>query len=176
MRVFRILVFILLIPSFAGAAYYGYPVKDFPEALMKNANVFVRDDAMTFKVHSRSSMVLTVKFAVTVLNSKGSRYAVEAVHYNKLIKINYFRGAVYNSAGVQIRKHKNSEIKDQSINDGVALYRDDRVKIADLSSATYPYTVEFEYEQEYKYLYDIPDSWRSEEHTSELQSRENLVC
>ncbi|HEY8513760.1 MAG TPA: DUF3857 domain-containing transglutaminase family protein [Cyclobacteriaceae bacterium] len=175
MRVLRILVFILLIPSFAGAADYGYPVKDIPEELMKNANVVVREDAMTFKVLSRSSAVLTVKFAVTVLNSKGSRYAVEAVHYNKLIKINYFRGAVYNSAGVQIRKLKNSEIKDQSINDGVALYRDDRVKIADLSSATYPYTVEFEYEQEYKYLYDIPDSWFSTRHRSTQKAIYSLV-
>jgi transglutaminase-like putative cysteine protease len=175
MRVLRILIFIFLSPLFAGAGDYGYPVKDIPEELMENANVVVREDVMTYKILSRSSAVLTVKFVVTILNKKGAHHAIEAVHYNKLTKINHFRGAVYNSAGLPVKKLRSNELRDESINDGVALYRDDRVKIADLSSSVYAYTVEFEYEQEFKYLYDIPDSWFSTQHRSTQKAVYTLI-
>ncbi|HEX7015266.1 MAG TPA: DUF3857 domain-containing transglutaminase family protein [Cyclobacteriaceae bacterium] len=175
MTVFRILLFLFLVPAFVKAGDYGYPVSDIPEELMKDVNVVVREDVMSYRIVSRSSAVLNVRFVATILNKKGSHYAVRGVHYSKLEKINFIRGAIYNSAGIQIRKLRNNEIKDQSINDGVALYRDDRVKIADLSTTAYPYTVEFEYEQEVKYLYDIPDSWFSGRNTSTQKAIYKLI-
>lgn len=175
MRVLRILFCVFLVPAFAGAGDYGYPVKDIPEDLMKDVNVVVREDVMIYRIASKSSAVLNVRFVATILNSKGAHYAVLPVHYSKLKKINSIRGAVYNSAGVQIRKLRNNDLRDQSINDGVALYRDDRVKIADLSSTAYPYTIELEYEQELKYLYDIPDSWFSSTKLSTQKAVYSLI-
>jgi transglutaminase-like putative cysteine protease len=175
MRVFRILLAVFLLPAFVVAGDYGYPVSDIPEELMKDVNVVVREDVMTYKIASRSSAVLNVRFVATILNNKGSHYAVRAVYYSKLEKINFIRGAVYDADGDQIRKLRNNELKDQSVNDGVALYRDDRVKIADLSSTAYPYTIEFEYEQEIKYLYDIPDSWFSGRNTSTQRAVYSLI-
>lgn len=175
MKIPGILLFVFLVPVLAGARDYGYPVKDIPEALMKDVNVVVREDVMTHKIVSRRSAVHYVRFVATILNSKGSAYATQFVHYSKMEKVNFIRGAAYNSAGVQIRRLKNKDIKDQSINDGMTLYRDDRLKIADLSSASYPYTIEFEYELEAKYLYDMPDSWFSGRHTSTQKAVYSLV-
>lgn len=175
MRASRLLLALFFVSTLASAGDYGYPVRDIPEELMKDVNVVIREDVMVYKIASRNSAVLNVKLVATILNSKGSHHAIRSVHYSKLEKINYIRGAVYNAAGQQVRKLKNNELKDQSINDGVALYRDDRVKIADLSATTYPYTVEFEYEQEFKYLYDIPDSWFSGWRTSTQKATYSLI-
>ncbi|MBA4054721.1 MAG: hypothetical protein C0490_08425, partial [Marivirga sp.] len=58
--------------------------------------------------------------------------------------------------GNQIKKLKQSEITDQSSISGYTLYDDSRIKHADLSQSTYPYTVEYEYVVVTKYLYSIP--------------------
>jgi transglutaminase-like putative cysteine protease len=89
------------------------------------------------------------------LNEKGKRSATGVVFYDKLRKVNFFRGNVYDAQGNLIRKMKNSDVKDESAVSG--FYEDDRVKFADLSDNTYPYTVEFEYEIEFKFLFWIPD-------------------
>src|SRR5690606_25944293 len=133
MRASRLLLALFFVSTLASAGDYGYPVRDIPEELMKDVNVVIREDVMVYKIASRNIAVLIVKLVATIINSKDSHYAVRSVHYSKLEKINYIRGAVYNAAGQQVRKLKNNDLKDQRINDGVALYRDDRVKIADLS-------------------------------------------
>lgn len=170
------LVFLLALPALSQGAGTRYPVSEIPEELAKDVNVVVREDAMVFKIAALDRAVLTVRFVATIMNNKATNYAKKSVHYSKLEKINYLRGAIYNSNGDLIRKLKNNEIEDHSINDGVALYRDDRVKIADLTATYYPYTVEFEYEVEYKYLYEIPDSWfLSDEHTSTQHASYQLI-
>jgi len=171
---FFLLIFTAL-PKEAGAGP-GYPVSEIPEELTKDVHVVVREDAMVFKIVALDRAVLTVRFVATIMNNKGSNYAKKSVHYSKLEKINYLKGAVYNSRGDLIRKLRNNEIEDHSINDGVALFRDDRVQVADLTSTFYPYTVEFEYEIEYKYLYEIPDSWfLSGEHVSTQHASYQLI-
>lgn len=168
--------FLLAFSGLSAEAGAGYPVSEIPEELTKDAHVVVREDAMVFKIVALDRAVLTVRFVATIMNNKASNYAKRSVYYNKLEKVNYLKGAIYNSKGDLIRKLKNSEIGDHSINDGIALYRDDRVKSADLSATFYPYTVEFEYELEYKYLYDIPDSWfQTDEHVATQHASYQLI-
>ena len=57
--------------------------------------------------------------------------------------------------GNVLKKLKTSDIYDQSQYDG-SLFSDNRLKVADLSQGTYPYTVEFEYEIEQKALLHAP--------------------
>ncbi len=77
--------------------------------------------------------------------------------YDKLSKITSFKGASYDPAGKLIRRLKSSEIYDQSAFDGFSLYSDNRLKAAQLGHGSYPYTVVFEYEIEYRYLFMIPN-------------------
>ncbi len=133
-----------------------FPVSSIPEELKKDVNVVVREDEMTFKIHSRSKATFTVRMVATILNANGKHYAENVVGYDKLSKISSFRGTAYDAEGNVLRKLKSSDIYDQSSYDG--LYSDNRYKSADISQNTYPYTVEFEYEIEYKYLFWIPGS------------------
>lgn len=142
-------------------AVYGgedpkYPVSSIPEALLKNVDVVYRDDHTQFTIHSKNRATEQVRRVVTILNPNGKRYAKEYVSYDKLSKITSFKGYVYDASGKLINKLKAGDIYDQSSFDGFSLYSDNRFKRADLSQGSYPYTVEFEYEVEYKFLFFIP--------------------
>jgi hypothetical protein len=133
-----------------------YAVSEIPAELLEGVNVVVREDHMVFKINSISNATYRNHSVVTILNEKGKRYASETVDYSKLIRITDFNATVYDALGKPIKRLKNSEIIDQSAFDGFTLFSDQRLKHADLSQQTYPYTVEFEYEMELKYLYGIP--------------------
>jgi len=140
------------------AADSRYPVHTIPEHLKKDVNAVVREDRMVFRIISRNKGKLNSFFAVTILNDKAKSFAEMVLGYDKLSKITDINAFVYDADGKQIKKLKNSEIYDQSAYDGVALYSDNRIKVIDLQQATYPYTVVFQYEKEYNFLYMIEGS------------------
>jgi len=146
-----LIVFLFAHYSFA----QNFPVGLIPEDLKSNANVVVRQRDQTFTIITKSKATLHVYEVFTILNSKGKSYAEEEIDYDRLRKVTLFSGVVYDAAGKVIKKLKSNEIKDESMYDG-SLYSDNRLKSADLSQSIYPYSVEFEYEIEYKYLFDIP--------------------
>lgn len=154
----RTLLLIILI-GLSVAAIAGdpkYPVSDIPEALKKNADVVFRKNEMTFTIQSKSKASFHVYEVVTIFNDKGREYATKVVGYDKLSKISSLKAVAYDANGNVLKKLKPSELYDQSAFDGFSLYSDNRLKVAVLTQGLYPYTVEFEYEVEYKYLFMIP--------------------
>ncbi len=133
-----------------------YPVSEIPDELKKNAYAVVREDAMAFTILSKSTASLSVHMVVTIFNDKGKHFAREAVYYDKLRKVTSLKAQVFDANGILIKRLKTSDITDRSAFDG--LYDDTRVKIADLIQGRYPYTVEFEYDVSYKFLYNIQGS------------------
>jgi Domain of Unknown Function with PDB structure (DUF3857)/Transglutaminase-like superfamily len=133
-----------------------YPVASIPEELKRNADVVFRKDEARFTILSKSSANYYVHQVVTILNANGKDYAREVIGYDKLSKVNLFKGTVYDANGNVIKKLKSNEIYDQSAFDGFSLYSDNRLKAADLTQGSYPYTVDFEYEIDFKYLFFIP--------------------
>lgn len=151
-----ILSFFLITPCFSGDPKYA--VSEIPVELKENVNAVVRQDQMVFTIISKSQATLHVFEAITIFNPAAKNFATETVGYDKLSKITMFKGSVYDANGTLIKKLKSNEVVDQSAFDGYSLYSDNRVKSADLSQGSYPYTVEFEYEVEYKFLYAIQGS------------------
>ena len=135
-----------------------YPVSEIPVELKENVDVVIREDEIRFKILAKNKATHYVHYVVTIFNENGNNYASQVVSYNKLTKVIDFNGYVYDALGKQTKRLKNNEIYDQASFDGFSLYSDHRLKAANLSQATYPYTVEFEYELELKYLYSIPGS------------------
>jgi hypothetical protein len=135
-----------------------YPVYTIPEELRQDVNVVVRNDKMIHTTISQSEATLYVYYAATIFNYKGKDHAVMYVNYDRLTRVKSFKGTVYDAAGNVIKKLKSGDILDRSAIDGATLFSDARYKMADLSQGAYPYTVEFEYELEYKFLYSIQGS------------------
>ncbi|NOS90970.1 MAG: DUF3857 domain-containing transglutaminase family protein [Cyclobacteriaceae bacterium] len=133
-----------------------YPVSSIPQKMKDGMYAVVREDFYRFEIVSINRSRQKVHKVITILNENGKRFATEAVFYDKLEKVVSVSGIAYDANGEVIKKLKNNEIFDRSAYDANSLYTDNRYKFMDLEQATYPYTVEFEYETETKYLYAIP--------------------
>jgi transglutaminase-like putative cysteine protease len=152
-----------------------YPVSKIPDELKQNVDVVVREDHMSFKIKSQNSATHHVHEVLTILNERGNNLAQRIIFYDKLTKIVDVNAYVYDASGKQIKRLKKSEIYDQAVFDGVSLFSDDRLKEMDLRQAIYPYTVEFEYELDYNFLYYIPSSWWGGERISHEHASYQLV-
>src|SRR6187401_3115295 len=119
-----------------------YAVSTIPAELKENVDIVFRKDEMIYKILSKSRATFYIHQVVTIMNQNGKGYARESVHYDKLSKVSFFKGTVYDAEGNVIKKLKSSEIYDGSAVDGVSLFSDDRFKAADLTQTSYPYTVE----------------------------------
>jgi len=159
MKVIYSIVTVLILSLSAKAADAKYPVSDIPEELKKDVNAVVREDKLVFKILSQSKAAVSAFYAVTIFNENANEFASTTQFYDKLTKLTSFSGSVYDANGKLIRKLKTNEIYDQSVFDGSSLFNDDRFKKANLAQSTYPYTVVFEYEKEYKFLYHIDGSY-----------------
>ncbi|RDV17057.1 DUF3857 domain-containing protein [Pontibacter diazotrophicus] len=111
----------------------------------EDTNIIIHSEETVFTVESLKSGTTKYKVSITILNSNGNHRAKQYVHYDKLRKVQYIKGASYDRSGKKIKALKNKDITDVSAISDFSLYEDNRVKIADLTHTVYPYTVEFEY-------------------------------
>lgn len=149
-------IVLLLLILGARVAFAGdpkFPVSAIPEDLRKNADVVVREYELSYSILSRDRAREHVYSVITILNDKGKDFATEVITYDKLSKITLFKASAYDAEGNVVKKLKPNELYDQSAFDG--LYGDNRLKAADVTQASYPYTVEFEYEIDYKFLFHV---------------------
>lgn len=153
----------------------GYAVADIPEGLTAGADAVVRVDDIAYTIESRSKGSVRRRYAVTILNAKGKRHARLVLGYDRLTKIPSLTALTFDGDGKQIRKLKASEIGDVAAQDGFSLYSDDRLKVVDMTHTSYPYTVEFVYTIDYKYLYGIPGISLGNENLSIQQASYRLT-
>lgn len=151
-------LFLLLIAlQVRGADQPKYPVNLISEEMKKDMYAVIRHREVRLDIQSKSSSTYYLMQAITILNSKAKNYAIISVGYDKMRSIKLMKAVVYDAAGKEIKKLKQSDIKDESEYDGFSLLSDNRSKSADLSQPTYPYTIEVEFEIQFKYLYSAPD-------------------
>lgn len=142
--------------SFAGfAGDPKYPVSQIPVDLAANVDAVYRENTSVFKIISRDRASHFVRQVVTIFSSKGKFHANQFVHYDKFTKIRSLEAAVYDANGTLIKKFRDKDIKDESYSDD--MLSDNRFKHLDLSQGIYPYTIEIEYEHDYKFLFYIPE-------------------
>lgn len=156
-------VFALLISCFAAAGDIKYPVSSIPENLKKNANVVKRMEESEFEILSTKETRLHYKYALTILNENGSKYAVFSEMYDKLRHVGSVEGYLYDEGGNLVRKMKSKDLADKS---AVSEFIDDnRVKEYSFYHNTYPYTVEFEATITFDHTFYFP-SWLPQEYAN----------
>ena len=147
---------LFLLYSLSSLAQPKYPVSAIAPSLLQNAHVVKRLEEIRFEVKSLTEAVYKRKFALTILDETGQDAADLVVHYDKLRKINSIDGVLYDAAGLPLKKVKGKDINDISAT-GDNLYDDHRVKQFDFHYRGFPYTVEFEIEEEYNHTFYFPD-------------------
>lgn len=141
-----------------------YPVSAIPEKLTKDANVVKRMEAIDFEVISTKSSKLHYKYALTILNENGDKYAAFSESYDKFKHIEFIEGYLYDKDGKLLKKVKTKDLTDVSAVDNISLIDDNRIKLHDFYYKSYPYTVEYEvsvsYDQTFYFPYWVPQEYK----------------
>lgn len=157
LKIYCIGIYTLLLLSLNVYAGDGdYAVSKIPVELLKNADVVKRMEEIRFEVVDPGKSRLYHKYALTILNENGDRYAAEVIFYDKLREVKSIQGTLYDAEGKKVKNSKKSEIKDLSAIDDISLIEDSRVKVHSFYQKIYPYTVEYETEMIYYNTYMFP--------------------
>lgn len=133
----------------------GYPYFTIADSLRKNAAIVKRYEEMRIEILAPDKAKIYTKYASTILNEAGDDYADYVSFYDKFNSINYIFAALYDAAGKEVKHLKNKEIKDESAFDGFSLMGDNRIKRANFYCRDYPYTVEYEEEDELNGIFSL---------------------
>ncbi|HLN55728.1 MAG TPA: DUF3857 domain-containing protein [Bacteroidales bacterium] len=161
-----ILSIFLIISSYSTVFSQFYPFDSIPDNLKKNADAVVRSSQGLYTILEPGKSTYRIRKAITLLNEEADMYRYIAVFYDKLSRIRYLRGTVYDEKGEVVKSMSPSEIFDMSAITGASFYTDDRMKIMRFPLYKFPYTIEYEYETEYSSILSYP-GW-------EFQEEENV--
>jgi len=148
-------LFLFIVP----AVFYGqsYNVLLIPDSLKKNADMVVRYEEKIIEIKSAGKATEKERHVYTILNEPASKYARYATYYGKFNTINYVNCALLDAFGKELKHVKKKDMEDRSVDDHMSLMLDERVKVNDFYYHTYPYTVDFEEEDEDDGIMDFSD-------------------
>ncbi len=127
--------------------------------LSLNAHSTVRLSKTSLEIMSPSKAVYKVQKAVTIYDKDYKDLAEVVLWYDEFTNINYLAANVRDRDGRIVRSYSLEDAGDYSTSWGSTFFSDTRIKVLELPYSRFPYTIEYEYEQEYNGLLNLPD-WR----------------
>jgi Domain of Unknown Function with PDB structure (DUF3857)/Transglutaminase-like superfamily/Domain of Unknown Function with PDB structure (DUF3858) len=154
-----------------------YAVSKIPESLLKNAHAVKRTEEKRFEIKNAGEAFYTIKYALTILDENGDKYANLVVHYDRFNDIRSLDGTLYDAGGKELKHVKNKDIRDMSGVSDNNLMDDDRVKFHNFYYKVYPYTIEYAIEVKFNGTMFYP-SWMplEDENYSVQESHFVFVC
>lgn len=144
----------LLLPTISDAQ--KYPVNKIPDSLKIGADAVTRFEELSVIIRSPSKAVVKHKYAITVLNASGDKFAYYYNSYDKHSSLQEITGYLYDAEGKELKKVKKKDIQDLSEDDEISLMTDNRVKRHSFFYRNYPYTIEYEDEKELDGIFFLP--------------------
>ncbi|CAL1517539.1 DUF3857 domain-containing protein [Chitinophaga sp. MM2321] len=141
-------------PVFAGGPVY--PVNTIPDSLKKDAHLVKRFEEFTLNIVDLQKVRINHHYILTVLDEEGAKYTQLQERYSKQIEVRSISGALYDASGKLMTRLKQSSIQDIGQQRDGSLMTDTRYKVHQFSNSVYPYTVEYEVEQQFNYSYSLP--------------------
>ncbi|TWR24237.1 DUF3857 domain-containing protein [Mucilaginibacter achroorhodeus] len=129
-----------------------------PDSLKEGANAVVRYASDELVVKRKDKLVIKHHSIVTILNEKADDAARLVLFYDKKFNsVNDAEMIIYNADGVQLKKYKKGDMYDRAAVDGISIVTDDRMLVAGHSIASYPATVEINYEVTRNSYFDLSE-------------------
>ncbi len=147
----------LLFPFLMNAQNYN--VSLIPDSLKEKANAVKRFEELRVIIKSVNKAVIKHKYAITILNEAGDEYAKYSNFYDKLQSLSDIDGNLFDASGKKIKSVKKKDIADVSYDDDMSLMTDNRLKEHNFYCRNYPYTIEYEDEQELDGIFFLP-AWQ----------------
>jgi transglutaminase-like putative cysteine protease len=152
-------IFLFFLVCFCYNAFaQNYNVALINDSLKKNANAVTRMDEYIVIIKSPSRAIVKHRYAITILNEEGSKFAQYQNYYDKLISLQKIDGNLYDANGKEIKSVKKKDFADFSANGDMSLISDTRYKSHNFYWSQYPYTVAYEDEQAFDGIFYLP-SW-----------------
>src|ERR1700748_396223 len=132
-----------------------YVASTTPDSLKENANSVVRYYRTDMVVKGPGKSVTKRHIIVAILNEKGEHEAELVLPYNKKYSnFNSIEMRVYDDKGVVIKKYHKSDMYDGSATSGENLVTDERFLAVRHTVASFPTTIEYEFEEDNSSLLD----------------------
>jgi len=139
--------------------YYAqnYPVSEISDVLKKNASAVVRNENTVLEINKIDEIVYHNSSAITVINKDAVGFAIPRIYYEKGNAASNIKVTVYDEKGVKIKSYSKSDFSDVAANSQGTFYSNNRVMYLSYTPTTYPYTIEFSYDQKDPNTVFIPD-------------------
>jgi transglutaminase-like putative cysteine protease len=154
----RYLLLIGLLVTGVNSMAQDYNVALIPDSLKADADAVLRNEYLEVHIKSLEKTIVKHKYAITIFNENGAEYAGYSNSYDTKSPLYDISGALYDATGKKLRTVKRKDIIDVSMQDGMSLMLDDRIKAHNFFYNVYPYTIEYEEEQDIKGTYQL-ESW-----------------
>ena len=154
----RKLFYILLILP-CGLRAQNYSTATIPDSLRKGAEAVLRDEEVTLEIKSPGKAVEKKREVYTILNAHGDDDARYVAEYDKFTSVDGVEGILYDSLGKVIRRAKRKDMQDRSYVDESSLATDARFLLHSFYYQVYPYTVDYQHEEDLDGIRDFDDWW-----------------
>jgi hypothetical protein len=146
---------LLIVPVCLQAQNYSTAL--IPDSLRKGAHAVVRENEMILEIKSPGRAVHRERHVYTILNSNGDNLGKYVSHYDKFLSISDISGVLYDSLGKVIRKAKRKDMQDKSYVGDESLTTDTRYLQHDFYYQDYPYTIDYQEEDDHDGVLDFDD-------------------
>lgn len=151
---------ILCLGAFSLASLYysqSYPVSEISENLKKNASVVIRNESTVVEINKIDEIVYRNHSVVTILNKDAISYSVPRIYYEKGDVVSNVKVTIFDEKGTKIKGFSKSDFSDMAANSQGTFYSDNRVMVLPYTPTSFPYTLEFSYDQKDQNTIFIPD-------------------
>jgi hypothetical protein len=133
-----------------------YNVLLIPDSLKEHANVVERFNETRIIIKGIDKAIIKHKYVYTILNEAGAKYSEYFNDYSDLKDLHDIDGDLFDAFGKHLKNVKKKDIGDYSGDDDETLASDARFKVHNFYYTQYPYTIEYEDEQEYNGIFYLP--------------------
>ena len=151
---------ILCLGAFSLVSMYysqSYPVSEISDNLKKNASVVIRNESTIVEINKIDEIVYRNLSVVTILNKDAVSYSIPKIYYEKGDVISNVKVTIFDEKGAKMKSFSKSDFSDMAANSQGTFYSDNRVMVLPYTPTSFPYTVEFSYDQKDQNTIFIPD-------------------
>ncbi|GAB6012948.1 DUF3857 domain-containing protein [Viscerimonas tarda] len=120
-----------------------------PNPLYENASAIVKKYDAAFTQSDNNNAVYRLSATIVILNKRGERASYFSKYNDKFRTMSYFSGTIKDALGNTIKRVKKGDLNISSFSEG-SLATDDVDITYNFQSPSYPYTIEYTYEEKWK--------------------------
>lgn len=158
MMMYRKILSVAIACCIMAALQAQYPALLIPDSLTKHARVVIRLQERIFEIKSPGKATEHEHSVYTILDESGNSFGGGYVtRYDKFTSLGDVSCKLYDALGKQLKHIKKKDMADHSGSDDETLLTDSRYKEYNFNYGIYPYTTEFEEDDDIDGILDLDD-------------------